>query len=82
LLQHSRKDAKSHPAVEPFVGLRFWVLSGCLCDFEMDTQTPQGTDLDARPRRAITIIMIVTGVFIIVPFALYLLELKGGHPGP
>jgi hypothetical protein len=82
LLQHSRKDAKSHPAVEPFVGLRFPLLSGCLCDFEMDTQTPQGADLDARSRRAITIIMIVMGVFIVVPIALYLLAGKGANSGP
>jgi hypothetical protein len=80
LLQHSRKDAKSHPAVEPFVGLRFLAHSGCLCDLKMDTQTPQGTDADARPRRAVTIIMIVMGVFIVIPFAIYLLGANSGHP--
>jgi hypothetical protein len=47
----------------------------------MDTQTPQGTELDARPRRAITIIMIVMGVFIVVPFAIYLLGAKGPLSG-
>jgi hypothetical protein len=47
----------------------------------MDTQTPQGSDSDARPRRAITIIMIVMGVFIVVPFAIYLLGGKSGFPG-
>ncbi len=47
----------------------------------MDTQTPQGTDLDARPRRAITIIVIVMCVFIVVPFAIYLLAGKGAVSG-
>jgi hypothetical protein len=47
----------------------------------MDTQTPQGTDADAGPRRAVTIIMIVMGVFIVVPFAIYLLAGTSGHPG-
>jgi hypothetical protein len=47
----------------------------------MDTQTPRGAELDARPRRAITIIMIVMGVFIVVPFALYLLGMKNRVSG-
>jgi hypothetical protein len=46
----------------------------------MDTQTPQGIDVDPRPRRAVTIIMIVMGVFIVVPFAIYLLSANSGHP--
>jgi hypothetical protein len=48
----------------------------------MDTQTPKGTNLDASSRRAITIIMIVMGVFIAVPVALYLLAGKGANSGP
>jgi hypothetical protein len=47
----------------------------------MDTQTPEGTDADARPRRVVAIIMIVMGVFIVVPFAIYLLGANSGHPG-
>ena len=64
------------------MGLRFSVLSGCLCAFEMDTQTPQGTDSDGSPRRAVAIILLVMGVFIVVPLALYALSLRGAHPGP
>jgi hypothetical protein len=48
----------------------------------MDTQTPQGTDSDGSPRRAVAIILLVMGVFIVVPLALYALSLRGAHPGP
>ncbi|HXN36075.1 MAG TPA: hypothetical protein VN877_07875 [Opitutaceae bacterium] len=48
----------------------------------MDTQTPQGTGYDARPRRAVAAILIVMGVFIVLPLALYVLSMRGAHPGP
>jgi hypothetical protein len=64
------------------VGLRFLVLSGCLCVCKMDTETPRAADLDARPRRAIAIILIVMGVFIVVPFVLFMLAGKGAALRP
>jgi hypothetical protein len=48
----------------------------------MATQTPQGVDIDARPRRATTIILIVMGVFIVVPIVLFLFVAKGAVSGP
>jgi hypothetical protein len=48
----------------------------------MDTETPRAADLDARPRRAIAIILIVMGVFIIVPFVLFMLAGKGAALRP
>ena len=38
----SAKTQNSTPAVEPFVGLRFGPLWGCLCPSEMDPETPDG----------------------------------------
>jgi len=64
------------------VGLRFRVLSGCLCACKMDTETPRADLNDASPRRAIAILMIVMGVFIIVPFVIYILTSKGAAPRP
>jgi len=58
------------------VGLRFLVPSGCLCPCKMDTETPRAADSDARPRRAVTILLLVMGVFIVLPFVLYVLS---GH---
>ena len=43
----------------------------------MDNETPRTADIGARPRRAIAIILIVMGVFIVVPFVLYVLAGKG-----
>jgi hypothetical protein len=48
----------------------------------MDTETPRAADIDARPRRAVTIILIVMGVFIVVPFVLYALSGNGGASHP
>jgi hypothetical protein len=48
----------------------------------MDTETPRAADIDARPRRAVATILIVMGVFIVVPFVLYLLAGKGAVPRP
>jgi hypothetical protein len=42
----------------------------------MDTETPRAADSDARPRRAVTILLLVMGVFIVLPFVLYVLS---GH---
>jgi hypothetical protein len=43
----------------------------------MDTETPTAAASDARPRRAVTILLIVTGVFIVLPFVLYMLTGSG-----
>ena len=59
------------------MGLRFLVPSGCLCACKMDTETPTAAASDARPRRAVTILLIVTGVFIVLPFVLYMLTGSG-----
>jgi hypothetical protein len=48
----------------------------------MDSQTPGAANVDARPRRAVAIILIVLGVFIVVPFILYALAGSGGAPRP
>jgi hypothetical protein len=48
----------------------------------MDTETPRAAVSDARPRRAVAILLIVMGVFIVVPFVLYLLAGKGVLPRP
>jgi hypothetical protein len=48
----------------------------------MDSQTPSAANVDARPRRAVAIILIVMGVFIVVPFILYVLAGGGGTPRP
>jgi hypothetical protein len=75
-------DAKSHRAVEPFVGLRFLVQSGCLCASEMESETPRAASIDPRARRAVAIILIVMGAFIVFPFVLYMLAGRGALPGP
>jgi hypothetical protein len=48
----------------------------------MDTETPRAAVIDARPRRAVAILLIVMGVFIVVPFILYMLAGKGASPRP
>jgi phosphotransferase system glucose/maltose/N-acetylglucosamine-specific IIC component len=48
----------------------------------MDTKIPREAVIDARPRRAVTIILIVMGVFIIVPFVLYVLAGKSALSRP
>jgi hypothetical protein len=48
----------------------------------MDTETPRAADTDARPRRAVAIILIVMGVLIVLPFVLYVLAGKGAAVRP
>jgi hypothetical protein len=81
MVQHRlRKDAKSNPAVEPFVGLRFGPLSGWLASSEMDTQPPEPVKMDDRAYRVRSIIVIVAAVLIAAPFVIYFLS--GSSPLP
>jgi hypothetical protein len=81
LIQHClRKDAKSTPAVEPFVGLRFIPYSAWFSSSEMDLKPSEPAELEERARRAKAVIVIVMALFIAAPFVMYFIV--GSHAAP
>jgi hypothetical protein len=48
----------------------------------MDYESPEKAKLDARARRARTIIIVVMAVLITAPWVVYLFVAKGGAPRP
>jgi hypothetical protein len=48
----------------------------------MDAETPRAAEPDARPRRAVAILLIVMAFFIVVPFILYALSGRGAALRP